>query len=122
MKPTEILSAEHRVIEQVLDCLERMAQGAESGHLKLVDARSALDFLRACSDRSHLGKAERDPFPTPMEPCFPRRAGPLAVMLAEHDLGREGVRAMATALDGCERGSRAALASFVREARAFVEF
>src|SRR5262245_58779307 len=118
MKPTEILSAEHRVIEQVLDCLERMAQGVESGHLKLVDARSALDFLRTFCDRCHHGKEERQLFPKLMERGFPRRAGPLAVMLAEHDLGREGVRAMATALDGCERGSRAALASFVREARA----
>lgn len=26
MKPTEILSSEHRVIEQVLDCLDKMIQ------------------------------------------------------------------------------------------------
>ena len=34
MKPTEILSSEHRVIEQVLNCLEAMAERGVGGPLE----------------------------------------------------------------------------------------
>src|SRR5688572_32532143 len=46
MKPTEILSSEHRVIEQVLDCLERIArQAVASGHLDRASGGRALEVL-----------------------------------------------------------------------------
>ncbi len=64
MKPTEILSSEHRVIEQVLDCLEKMAD--QAGREQAVDAesaRDAIDFLRSFADGCHHGKEEAHLFP-----------------------------------------------------------
>ena len=64
MRPTEILMQEHRVIEQVLDCLETMAQRAEAGEgVDLESAKQAIDFFRNFADRCHHGKEEDCLFP-----------------------------------------------------------
>ena len=47
MKATEILMDEHRVIEQVLTCLEKLADRCEAGEkLDSNSALEALEFLR----------------------------------------------------------------------------
>lgn len=54
MKPTDILSSEHRVIEQVLYCLDKMTQICQSEHkLDRQSAKDALDFFRNFADRCH---------------------------------------------------------------------
>ena len=59
MKPTEILSSEHRVIEQVLDCLDQIITGAErTGKLDSAAATDAVDFFRTFADQCHHGKEE----------------------------------------------------------------
>jgi hemerythrin-like domain-containing protein len=122
MKPTEILSSEHRVIEQVLDCLEKIALQAEKQRkLDADDARAALEFLRTFADACHHGKEEHQLFPKLTERGIPRHAGPLAVMLSEHDTGRAHIQAMAAALDAAARGDAPALTRFVTEARGYVE-
>ena len=64
MKPTDLLSNEHRVIEQVLDCLEKMvARSAEHQQLEEEPARQAVDFFRNFADRCHHGKEEAHLFP-----------------------------------------------------------
>jgi hemerythrin-like domain-containing protein len=72
MRPTEILSSEHRVIEQVLDCLERIADNCSAqGSLNRESAEAAIDFFRTFADRCHHGKEETYLFPA-MEACgFP---------------------------------------------------
>lgn len=121
MRPTEILSAEHRVIEQVLDCLERVAAQAEARKkLDGDDARAALEFLRTFADRCHHGKEEDQLFPKMTERGVPRHVGPLAVMLSEHVSGRAHIAAMAAALEEAVQGRAPALARFVGEARGYV--
>ena len=57
MLPTDILSQEHRVIEQVLNCLEEMVrQCREQGRLDRQAAKDAVDFFRNFADRCHHGK------------------------------------------------------------------
>ncbi len=47
VKPTNILVNEHRIIEQVLNCLERMiARCASAGKLEEAPARKAIGFFR----------------------------------------------------------------------------
>jgi hemerythrin-like domain-containing protein len=118
MRTTEILMSEHRVIERVLACLDKIADAAETvGRVDLASARDVLDFLRTFADRCHHAKEEQRLFPA-MENCgLPREAGPTAVMRAEHELGRAHVRAMAAAVEGpptLEAADR-----FVVEARGF---
>jgi hemerythrin-like domain-containing protein len=115
MKATEILSAEHRVIEQVLDCLEVMVQRAETS--QTLEKQSILDavaFFRAFADQCHHGKEEGHLFPAMEANGYPRVGGPTGVMLHEHELGRKCVRGMESAV---EEGN---VTGFVENARAFL--
>ena len=121
MNPTEILKSEHRVIEQVLNCLETIADECnEQGRLDADSAREALDFFRTFADRCHHGKEEAHLFPAMEAKGFPRDGGPTGVMLHEHETGRQHVRAMAAAVDAAASGEPAALEQFSRHAQGYI--
>ena len=121
MKPTEILSDEHRIIELVLDCLEKLAQNCVAqGRLDKTSAEQALDFFRNFADRCHHGKEETHLFPAMEAKGFPRQGGPTGVMLSEHEQGRAHIRAMADAIEGAAAGNREAVAQFVSNAQGYV--
>ncbi len=121
MQPTEMLMSEHRVIEQVLSCLERIAgQAQQNEKLDGAAARDALDFFRNFADRCHHGKEERHLFPLMEAKGFPRQGGPTGVMLHEHDEGRAHIQAMHAVLEQAEAGAAAAVEQFVQHARAYV--
>lgn len=89
MKPTDVLSNEHRVIEQVLDCLERMVEECRtSNSLEAQPARDAVRFFHTFADRCHHGKEEVHLFPAMEAKGFSRAEGPVGVMLREHEAGR----------------------------------
>ena len=78
MKPTQILENEHRVIEQVLDCLDKIADRCETdGRLDAESAREAVDFFRNFADRCHHGKEEAELFPLMHARGFPQEGGPV---------------------------------------------
>ncbi|MGQ9576713.1 MAG: hemerythrin domain-containing protein [Thermoguttaceae bacterium] len=122
MKPTEILSQEHRVIEQVLACLEKIVENATLDRkLDGQAARDAIEFFRAFADRCHHGKEEARLFPAMEAKGFSPECGPTAVMRAEHDLGRLRVREMEAAIDAAAAGQKEAIDRFTGHARAYVE-
>lgn len=89
MRATEILSQEHRVIEQVLNCLEKMAAASRDfGRCEWDDAQQALEFLRTFADHCHHAKEEDELFPLMEARGFSTVAGPTAVMRWEHDQSR----------------------------------
>jgi hemerythrin-like domain-containing protein len=113
---------EHRVIEQVLSCLERMADRYETGApLDIESAAGAIDFFRVFADRCHHGKEEDLLFPLMEQNGFSRERGPTGVMLDEHERGRRHVRGMADALKELSLGDLAGKILFVEHARAFVQ-
>ena len=122
MRPTEILSAEHRVIELVLAALDKMAEQAfAKGELDAGAAHDAVAFLRGFADEFHHGKEEVRLFPA-MEGCgLPPDAGPTAVMRHEHEVGRAHVRKMDAAVADFEKGVPQAADRFAFEARGFVD-
>jgi len=121
MRATEILNHEHRVIEQVLSCVERMAQRAGGGErLEEVWAASAIRFLREYADRCHHGKEEEQLFPMMEERGFSPSSGPTAVMRAEHVEGRHHIASMEALIPGAARGERQALEEFSRHGLAYV--
>jgi hemerythrin-like domain-containing protein len=121
MKPTEILMAEHRVIEQVLNCLEKMTKKAAAGApIDRHDAQDAVDFFRMFADKCHHGKEEAQLFPAMEAHGFPREGGPTGVMMKEHDLGRQHVRGIAAAIDGAASGDPKAQSQFVEHASGFL--
>ncbi len=122
MKPTEILSQEHRVIEQVLNCLEKMLdQSGVEGRLEKAPARDAVAFFRNFADRCHHGKEETHLFPAMEAKGFSADCGPTGVMRREHELARLRVREMDAAIDAASAGDRAAQQRFAENARAYVD-
>jgi len=122
MKPTEILSHEHRVIEQVLDCLERTADECRSaGTLDEQAVRAAIDFFRNFADRCHHGKEETHLFPAMEAKGSPRHGGPIGAMLYEHEQGRACVREMEEAIEPAAAGDPAAQRRFVDRATRYVD-
>lgn len=121
MKPVEILMNEHRLIEQVLNCLEVIAANAErEGKTDLVLAQKTIDFLKTFADRCHHGKEEDRLFPELERKGYPREGGPTGVMMMEHDQGRGYIRYMLEALDAQESGDRGASKWFVQNANGYI--
>lgn len=121
MQITDTLRNEHEVIQQVLDCLEELAERATAqAGLDTASAADALDFLTAFADRCHHAKEEQILFPALNARGLPREVGPIAVMLREHELGRAAIAAMKGALDGAKHRLPDAPQRFARAAREYV--
>lgn len=94
------LREEHRRILQVADVLERLVRRAdESGEPDSEGLADCVAFIRLFADACHHGKEEELLFPELEARGMPRQMGPIAVMLQEHQIGREYARRMSAALD-----------------------
>jgi hemerythrin-like domain-containing protein len=119
----ETLMHEHRVIEQVLGALTATAEEIRSGgDVSRERIGELADFFSGFADRCHHGKEEKELFARMVERGFPGDGGPIGVMLAEHEHGREHVRALATIGRGEGPLSAAERESFVTHAMAFAPF
>ncbi|MCX8066346.1 MAG: hemerythrin domain-containing protein [Anaerolineae bacterium] len=99
MRPIETLMDEHRIILTVLDAAAREVQRIqETEEVRVERLEQMVDFFRNFADRCHHAKEEKLLFVRMEERGMPREAGPIGVMLYEHDLGRGYVRAVAEAL------------------------
>jgi hemerythrin-like domain-containing protein len=122
MKPTETLTAEHRVIEEMLE-LTRVAAGQleAGGAVGPAVFEQAADFFRNFADRCHHGKEERHLFAKLIERGMSKEAGPVAMMLAEHEIGRAHVRALGAAADCLAAGEPGADREVVEHALAYAD-
>jgi hemerythrin-like domain-containing protein len=94
MDAIQILQSEHRAIERTIDALERFGQTVVRGGGKPAELSRFVTFIREFADEAHHGKEEDVLFAALVDAGFPSRAGPVAVMLHEHELGRAQVRAL----------------------------
>ena len=121
MKPTQILTDEHRVIETVLEVLEAMTRQAEAqGKLDRQSALDIVDFIRNFADACHHGKEEVHLFPAMVRKGIPERNGPIGAMLYEHEQGRALVREMAESLEAAAASNESALKTFIENAEGYV--
>ncbi|MBI2959566.1 MAG: hemerythrin domain-containing protein [Betaproteobacteria bacterium] len=109
MKATEILEQEHALIQEVLNSLERGAQRLAAGEEVPADFFiDAAEFIRGFADGAHHKKEEGVLFKAMGRHGFSPEAGPVAVMLAEHDEARrhtQGLAESAQKLKGGDRGA-----------------
>jgi hemerythrin-like domain-containing protein len=118
--PTEVLRDEHRWILGVAEALEGLL-GARPERLDHDRVAECIRFIRLFADACHHGKEEDLLFPA-LEACgMSREAGPIAVMLHEHRLGREHVAAMSRALAGSREGDPADRARLLHAGRAYID-
>jgi hemerythrin-like domain-containing protein len=95
MNPIQLLMDEHRLIEGVIASLDAYAGRVATGEdLPRTDLAAYAAFLVEFVDRHHHGKEEDVLFREMAARGMPTHAGPLAVMLQEHEEGRELTRAL----------------------------
>lgn len=104
MTPIGLLMHEHRNIERLLGALEAFTTAVSAAPRPNERAELArfVDCIRRYADAHHHAKEEEILFVAMVEAGFPKHAGPIAVMLQDHDAGRELVGSMAAALDAPE--------------------
>lgn len=118
-RPTQALIDEHEKILAMLDVLERLADLAEGGAPPVAAMSRALEFIREFADGVHHQKEEDLLFPAMERRGMPRGAGPVAVMLMEHDEGRAAAGGMQAGLDALAAGQAAGATTYARGARAY---
>ena len=120
MKATEILSAEHRVIENVVNTLETASQFLQDG----VPVRPGLfieaaDFVQGFADGCHHKKEEGVLFVSMEEYGVPVQQGPIGSMLADHEAARRYTRQMRAAAERLQAGENEATPEVIANAEAY---
>jgi hemerythrin-like domain-containing protein len=103
-----------RVLEAVCQRLES-GGGVDAAHIEEI-----IEFIKGYADRCHHFKEEDLLFEAMEKAGFPRHAGPLGVMLAEHDMGRGYVRGMSDAVASYKLGDRKVVSVIVKNARNYI--
>ncbi|MFO1311525.1 MAG: hemerythrin domain-containing protein [Burkholderiales bacterium] len=118
MKLTDMLSSEHRVIEQVVAALDAAAARLDAGErMRPGFFEDATRFIAEFSDGCHHAKEEQVLFPALGRQGLPTDTGPVAVMLHEHDEGRRltaGLREAAARMAAHQAGAADVTADYAR--------
>jgi len=94
-KCVDMMMWEHELIVKVLAALQAMAEKLTAGEeVARQDVADFGRFFRDFADKCHHGKEEDRLFVKMVEAGFPKDSGPIGVMLAEHDAGRQEVRGL----------------------------
>src|SRR3990172_6268206 len=100
MVATEALKKDHRLIEKMLDILQKTAKKLDQGGDAPAEAlKNVSVFIKTFADNYHHGKEEELLFKAMEEKGFPREGGPIGVMLIEHDEGRGYSHALAESIE-----------------------
>jgi hemerythrin-like domain-containing protein len=117
MPVIDILISEHVIIEQVLTCLEKLADRCDTaGKLDTKEAGQIVDFLRHFADGRHHRKEEEGLFPL-LEKRGLSVDGPTGVMRADHGHPRRYLAGLGAAVEGAESGEPDSNQAFARIAR-----
>lgn len=107
--PTDILEAEHRVIQRVVGTMARLEEGLARGADPKVETLLAIvEFMRTFADKCHHGKEEAHLFPALERKGVPIGGCPLGALIHEHEKGRALVQELAEATEGYPQGRLAA--------------
>jgi hemerythrin-like domain-containing protein len=121
MEATDILIAEHRIIERVLSALETQARRLQAGApVRPEFFLDASAFFRGFADGCHHRKEEESLFLMMVDAGLSNQTGPIAILLAEHEQGRACNRAMEKAARSLAGGNSAARDDLVRSALEYV--
>jgi hemerythrin-like domain-containing protein len=100
MKVSEDLRNEHEGVLLSLKILEKICVD----RLPIQHVEQLLEFFRIFVDKCHHGKEEDLLFPALEAVGVAKEGGPIGVMLAEHQMGRDFVKEIARALDKVKSG------------------
>jgi hemerythrin-like domain-containing protein len=122
MKPTEELKAEHKGVLKMIEILQAIIgkmdskESFDKGQMEHI-----MEFLKVFVDKCHHGKEEEFLFPALEEAGIPREAGPIGVMLQEHQTGREFIAKMSASLDDLYKAGIDAKSAFKKAAESYIQ-
>jgi len=120
--PTRILRDQHKNILKVADVLDEvLAHEPQPGAFDYDAIADCIAFIRLYADALHHGKEEALLFPELEGLGMSREAGPIAVMLYEHEQGRAFVKAMSDALEPARTGDAQARARLVNAGHGYAD-
>ena len=106
-RPTEQLRQDHELVLMVVEAMEReVADIGKTGRVHRERVAQMVDFAQNFTDGCHHSKEERVLFPT-LEERDAAAGGPVSVMLSEHEVGREAIRAIDAALPDVDESEAA---------------
>jgi hemerythrin-like domain-containing protein len=121
MKSTNMLVNEHRIIEQVLNCLERMIERCRTeGRLEEGLIQDAITFFREFAECFHLAKEETILFPLVAGTKCPQGCQPAELMAREDSHGHDHLDAMAGTIEGVATGDKDAVKRFIEHGEAYI--
>jgi Uncharacterized conserved protein len=122
MKATQQLKDEHEGIKLMLKIMEKISKAIELGkELNVEHFGNVIGFLKGFVDKCHHGKEEDILFPALEEHGIPKEGGPIAVMLNEHQMGRELVKSLSKAFEELKAGNKAATKGIVEASTGYVQ-
>lgn len=120
MRATEVLRDEHRVVERVLETLEKVTDRLQAGKTVSTEVlEDSLDFLNNFVDRHQHAKEENGLFPTLGAVGGIQERHLIDRLLVEHDEGRGYLDALSRSMDGYRRHDEAAATELVNSARGY---
>lgn len=123
MKPTQELEREHQVIQLALKILDKMIHNLETGdEVSPEDFERVMEFFKIFTDKCHHIKEEDIFYPVMAEVEVMGLGGEnlVAMMLTEHDLGREYVKKMSEGVERYKQGDNDASFMIMETARDYI--
>lgn len=121
MRATRQLRDEHEGILVMLRIIENACRQAESGERVTIEHfEGILEFLKVFVDKCHHAKEEEMLFPALEDLGIPKEGGPIGVMLHEHALGRELLKAIDEAFTEYKGGGKKALEAVNHSSKEYV--
>lgn len=110
MKATQQLKDEHEGIKLMLKIMENVSNDLEKGkELNINHYEKILEFIKGFVDKCHHGKEEDILFPAMVNQGVPNQGGPIAVMLHEHQMGRDYITSLSIAFEEFKEGNKLAI-------------
>jgi hemerythrin-like domain-containing protein len=120
MRATQQLKDEHEGVKVMLSILEQVCHKlTANGDLNKEHFEGILEFLKIFVDQCHHGKEEVWLFPALIASGIPKD-GPIAVMLHEHEVGRNYVRAMSESFSRYTTGDLASSKDIIQNIQNYV--
>lgn len=121
MKATQQLKDEHEGIKLMLKIMEKISNELKNGkELNNDHFEKIIDFIKGFADKCHHGKEEDILFPAMVNHGIPDKGGPIAVMLHEHQLGREHIRQLSIAFEDFKAGNKTATKEIISSSMDYV--
>ena len=122
MKATQQLKDEHESIKIMLNIMEKISNNLEKGkELNIDHYEKIIDFIKGFADKCHHGKEEDILFPELINHGIPNEGGPIAVMLHEHQLGRDHIKLLSSAFEDFKGGKKLAIKSIILSSMSYVD-